>query len=44
MKIFDAVESAGGIEYYLIEQELSAPGQELAMAEKCMANWKKLRA
>jgi len=44
LKIFDAVESTGGIEYYLIEQELSAPGQELAMAEKCMTNWKKLRA
>ena len=44
LNIFDAVESAGGIEYYLIEQELSAQGQELAMAEKCMANWRKLRA
>jgi sugar phosphate isomerase/epimerase len=43
LKIFDAVESIGGIEYYLIEQEVSPPGQQLAMAEKCMANWKKLR-
>jgi sugar phosphate isomerase/epimerase len=44
LKIFEAVESAGGIEYYLIEQEVSPPGQQLAMAEKCLANWKKLRA
>lgn len=44
LEIFDAVESTGGIQYYLIEQELSPPGQELAMAEKGMANWKKLRA
>ena len=43
-KIFDAVEKSGGIEYYLIEQEVSPPGGQFAMAEKCMANWKKLRA
>jgi sugar phosphate isomerase/epimerase len=43
VKIFDAVEKTGGIEYYLIEQEISAPGQQFAMAEKCLANWKKLR-
>ncbi|PYR60646.1 MAG: xylose isomerase [Acidobacteria bacterium] len=40
-KIFDAAESAGGIEYYLIEQEESP--DQLAMAERCLANWKKLR-
>jgi sugar phosphate isomerase/epimerase len=44
LKIFDAVEATGGIEYYLIEQEQSAPGQQFAMAEKCLANWKKLRS
>jgi len=44
LKIFDAVEAAGGIEYYLIEQEISAPGQQFAMAERCLANWKKLRS
>ena len=44
LKIFDAVEKAGAIEYYLIEQEQSPQGQQLAMAEKCMANWKKLHA
>jgi sugar phosphate isomerase/epimerase len=43
LRIFDAVEKIGGIEYYLIEQELSPPGQQFAMAEKCLANWKKLR-
>jgi sugar phosphate isomerase/epimerase len=44
LKIFDAVEAVGGIEYYLIEQEQSPPGQQFPMAEKCLANWKKLRA
>lgn len=43
LKIFEAVEKSGGIEYYLIEQEVSPPGGQFAMAEKCMANWKKLR-
>ena len=43
LKIFDAVEKTGGIEYYLIEQEQSPQGQQFAMAEKCLANWKKLR-
>ena len=43
LRIFDAVEKTGGIEYYLIEQELSAQGQQFAMAEKCLANWRKLR-
>jgi sugar phosphate isomerase/epimerase len=43
LKIFDAAEKTGGIEYYLIEQEVSPPGQQLAMAEKCLANWKKLK-
>jgi sugar phosphate isomerase/epimerase len=44
LRIFDAVEKTGGVEYYLIEQEQSPPGQELPMAERCLANWKKLRA
>jgi sugar phosphate isomerase/epimerase len=42
-KIFDAVEAVGGIEYYLIEQEVAGPAGQFAMVEKCMANWKKLR-
>lgn len=42
--IFDAAESTGGIEYYLIEQEHAGPEGELAMAQKCLANYKKMRA
>lgn len=42
--IFQAAESVGGIEYYLIEQETSAPGEALAMAQRCLDNYKKLRA
>jgi sugar phosphate isomerase/epimerase len=41
--IFAAAESTGGIEYYLIEQEVSAPGGAFAMAQKCLDNYKKLR-
>ena len=40
-KIFDAAEATGGIEYYLIEQEESP--DQLEMARRCLANWKKLR-
>src|SRR5579863_8162906 len=41
-KIFDAAESVGGVEYYLIEQEGSRfPAIETA--ERCLANYKKLR-
>lgn len=43
-KIFAAAEAAGGVDYYLIEQEQSPPGQQFAMAERCMSNWRKLRA
>jgi sugar phosphate isomerase/epimerase len=43
--IFDAVEATGGVEYYLIEQETGATnGGELPMVERCLVNWKKLRA
>jgi sugar phosphate isomerase/epimerase len=41
--IFDAAESTGGIEYYLIEQEHAGADGEIAMAQKCLANYKKLR-
>jgi sugar phosphate isomerase/epimerase len=42
-KIFEAAEKKGGVEYYLIEQEGSAfPSMETA--EKCLANYKKMRA
>jgi sugar phosphate isomerase/epimerase len=40
-RIIDAAESAGGVEYYLIEQEESP--DQLAMARRCLENWKKLR-
>jgi sugar phosphate isomerase/epimerase len=40
--IVAAAEATGGVEYYLIEQEQSP--DELAMAQHCLDNWKKLRA
>lgn len=42
--LFDAAESTGGIEYYLIEQEHAGADGELAMAQRCLNNYKKLRA
>jgi sugar phosphate isomerase/epimerase len=42
-KIFDAAESTGGVEYYLIEQEQGPATEQLQRAERCMANWKKMR-
>jgi len=38
-----AAESTGGAEYHLIEQETSAFGEGVAMAARCLANYKKLR-
>lgn len=43
-KIFKAAESVGGVEYYLIEQEAGPADQQLARAEQCLANWKRMRA
>lgn len=43
-QIFDAVEKHGGVEYYLIEQEIAGPEGELAMVRHCLDNWKQLRA
>lgn len=43
-KIFDAAEKTGGVEYYLVEQEQGPANEQLQRAEKCLANWKKLRA
>lgn len=40
--IFEAAESVGGVEYYLIEQEGSR-FSSLETAEKCLATWKKMR-
>jgi sugar phosphate isomerase/epimerase len=43
-KIFKAAEATGGVEYYLIEQEAGPSDEQLARAEKCLANWRKMRA
>ena len=44
-RIFEAVESRGGVEFYLIEQETGETmGGELPMVKRCLDNWKKLRA
>ena len=42
--IFDAAESVGGIEFYLIEQEHAGEEGELAMARRCLENYKKMRS
>jgi sugar phosphate isomerase/epimerase len=42
LKIFEAAESVGGVEYYLIEQEGSR-FPPLETAERCLAAYKKLR-
>jgi len=42
-RIFDAAESSGGIEFYLIEQEHPGTITELEMAQKCLDNYRKLR-
>ena len=41
--LLEAAESVGGIEYYLIEQEIAGPAGEFAMAQRCLDNYKKLR-
>jgi sugar phosphate isomerase/epimerase len=41
-QILDAVESVGGVEFYLMEQEGSRYS-ELETAQRCLANWRKLR-
>jgi len=43
LKIFEAAESVGGVEYYLIEQEGSR-FSSLETAERCLASYKKLRS
>jgi sugar phosphate isomerase/epimerase len=40
--LLDAAESTGGVEYFLIEQEVSAPGGAFAMAQRCLENYKKM--
>jgi sugar phosphate isomerase/epimerase len=39
-----AAEATGGVEYYLVEQEHAGPDGEIAMAKRCLDNYKKLRA
>ncbi|MGH9370265.1 MAG: sugar phosphate isomerase/epimerase family protein [Vicinamibacterales bacterium] len=41
--LLQAAESTGGVEYYLIEQERAGADGELAMAQRCLDNYKKLR-
>jgi sugar phosphate isomerase/epimerase len=41
-QILDAVESVGGVEYYLMEQEGSRYS-ELETAQRCLATWRKMR-
>jgi sugar phosphate isomerase/epimerase len=41
-KIFQAAERAGGLEWYLIEQEGSRL-PELEAAQKCLENYRKMR-
>jgi sugar phosphate isomerase/epimerase len=42
--IFDAAESVGGVEYYLIEQEHAGADGEIAMAQRCLNNYRKMQA
>jgi sugar phosphate isomerase/epimerase len=42
--LLQAAESAGGVEYYLIEQEHAGPDGEIAMAQRCMNNYRKLQS
>jgi sugar phosphate isomerase/epimerase len=41
--LLDAAEGVGGVEYHLIEQEVSAPGGAFAMAQRCLENYRKMR-
>lgn len=43
-KILSAAESTGGIELYLIEQEAGPAEEQMLRAERCLANWKRMRA
>jgi sugar phosphate isomerase/epimerase len=43
-EIFQAAESVGGIEHYIVEQEAGPENEQLLRAEQCLANWRKMRA
>jgi sugar phosphate isomerase/epimerase len=40
--LFEAAESVGGVEYYLIEQEHAGADGEIAMAQRCLNNYRKM--
>jgi sugar phosphate isomerase/epimerase len=44
IELLGAIETTGGVEYFLIEQETGAqhPDGELGMVQRCLDNWKKL--
>jgi sugar phosphate isomerase/epimerase len=42
-KIFEAAEKKGGVEYYLVEQEIAGAQGEIAMVQHCLDNWKQLK-
>jgi sugar phosphate isomerase/epimerase len=42
-ELFAAVESVGGLEYYLMEQE-DSPYPEFEAVQRCLDNWKAMRA
>jgi sugar phosphate isomerase/epimerase len=42
-KIIEAAESGGGVECYMIEQEEGPATEQLQRAERCLANWRKLK-
>jgi sugar phosphate isomerase/epimerase len=42
--LMQAAEATGGVEYYLIEQEHAGTQGEIAMAQRCLDNYRKLRA
>ena len=45
IELLDAIEKTGGVEYFLIEQETGQTnGGEFPMVQRCLENWKKLRA
>jgi hypothetical protein len=41
--VLDTAEATGGAEYFLIEQEIAGPAGEIAMAQKCLDNYRRLR-
>ena len=42
-ELIGAAEATGGVEYHLIEQEVAGAEGSLAMARRCLENYKKLR-